>query len=270
MTNSIEKEILFDVLNNPGDTFYENVLSDFLDEQGVEHDFRKPLHNNKITEIKLYQKKCLDIWKSRWINIGLCTKPTDENKAEQYFFDFYKELGFSTPKKIVWIDNPVEMCCRASDLGNQMLNKILNQISSPIEKLVWHQIGIVIRNQVRIHVWDQVYNYTWGKIYGYIWSKVWVLYCMCNNASHDVKNKVWNYIIYGQQNAYWLAYYAYMMQVLRMEFPKPLVPFMLLAQEVNWWISTEQTVFVTRKPKECIVKNEKFVKVVYQDNYTIT
>jgi hypothetical protein len=32
MTILIEQEILFDVLTNPGDTFYENVLSDFLDE----------------------------------------------------------------------------------------------------------------------------------------------------------------------------------------------------------------------------------------------
>jgi hypothetical protein len=38
---TIEKQILVNVLNNPGDTFYENVLSDFLDEQGIEHDFRK-------------------------------------------------------------------------------------------------------------------------------------------------------------------------------------------------------------------------------------
>jgi hypothetical protein len=29
MTTLIEQEIFFDVLTNPGDTFYENVLSDF-------------------------------------------------------------------------------------------------------------------------------------------------------------------------------------------------------------------------------------------------
>jgi hypothetical protein len=77
MTNYIEKEILKDVLTNPGDTFYENVLSDFLDEQGIEHDFRKLLHKNKITELKPYQEKCLDIWKDYWTYIGLCIKPTD-------------------------------------------------------------------------------------------------------------------------------------------------------------------------------------------------
>jgi hypothetical protein len=72
---------------------------------------------------------------------------------------------------------------------------------------------------------------------------------------------------YGQQDARWLAFFAYIMQVLRVEAPKQLVPYILLAQEVNCWLPTEQTVFVTRKPKECIVENGKFVKLVYQDGY---
>jgi hypothetical protein len=57
------------------------------------------------------------------------------------------------------------------------------------------------------------------------------------------------------------------MQVLRVEAPKAFLP---LAQEVNWWLPTEETVFVTRKLKECVVKNNKLVKLVYQNGYTIT
>jgi hypothetical protein len=53
--NSIEQEIIRDLIKNPGDTFYENVLSDFLDERGIEHDFRKPLSENPVTELKPYQ-----------------------------------------------------------------------------------------------------------------------------------------------------------------------------------------------------------------------
>jgi hypothetical protein len=120
-TKTIEQEIFIDVLSNPGDTFYENVLSDFLDEQGIEHDFRKLLHNNHVTELKPYQEKCLDIWVNHWINVGLCIKPTDEGKVEQCFCDFYKKLGFSTPKNIIWFNNPVEMCNKVS---NQALNHV--------------------------------------------------------------------------------------------------------------------------------------------------
>jgi hypothetical protein len=46
-----------------------------------------------------------------------------------------------------------------------------------------------------------------------------------------------------------------MTQVLRAEVPKTFIPFMLLAQEVNWWFPAEQTVYVVRKSKDCIVKD---------------
>jgi hypothetical protein len=41
---TIEQEILKDVLNNPGDTFYENVLSDLLDY--VQNQLMKRRQNN--------------------------------------------------------------------------------------------------------------------------------------------------------------------------------------------------------------------------------
>jgi hypothetical protein len=99
--NSIEKQIILDVISNPGDTFYENVLSDFLDEQGIDHDFRKSLQNNSGVELKPYQEKYLDIWAKHWKDICFCTKSTDESKAEQYFYDFYNQLGFFKLKNII-------------------------------------------------------------------------------------------------------------------------------------------------------------------------
>jgi hypothetical protein len=172
MTKSIEKEIFFSVLNNPGDTFYENVLSDFLDEQGVEHDFRKPLHNKKVVKLKPYQEKCLDIWAKHWISIGLCTKPTDEIKAEKYFYHLYKELDLKKPKSIIWFDNPIEMCdqasCQTSDqLWNQLQNKISNKVNDQIN--------------------TQIYNQLWRKMNSQVW-QVWSWLLTL------VRNRVWNQV----------------------------------------------------------------------------
>jgi hypothetical protein len=186
-TNSIEKQILIDVINNPGDIFYENVLSDFLDEQGVEHDFRKPLHNNKITELKPYQEKCLDIWTKHWIDIGLCTKPTNEDKADRYFCNFYKELGFLKPKKIIWFDNPVEMC-----------RKVSSQASS------WDQIWYQIRYYISDTVWSQVSNQIFYKVWNQVESKIW----------SQIDNDNWSYNIqHGRKQYVWrLSLYSYCMQ----------------------------------------------------------
>jgi hypothetical protein len=273
MTNSIEKEILKDVLNNPGDTFYENVLSDFLDEQGVEHDFRKPLHKERIEELKSYQEKCLDVWAKHWISVGLCTKQTDENKVERYFFDFYKELGLEKPKNIIWINNPVEMYNQAwNQARNQLRNQARNQLRNQVWNQVFNQVWDHVLNHVLNQVWDHVLNYVWDQVWDRVWSQVnnQISNQIGNQVLNQIWHQIWNQIFYGQQDAHWLAYYAYIMQVLRVEAPKQFALLMLLAQEVNWWFLAEQTVFVTRKPKECVFEDGKLIKLVFQDDYTIT
>jgi hypothetical protein len=248
ITNSIEKEILKDVLNNPGDAFYENVFSDFLDEQFIEHDFRKPLHNNIIKDLKPYQEKYLSVWKNHWINICLCTKPTDESKAEQYLYNLYSQLGFSKPKNIVWYNNPVEMRNQAR---NQECNKIRYQIKSPFLNNIWIQPWI----EVCFHTVDYVLN----RLINQVWTKV-------VNRSWD---QIWRHVLYGQHD-HGLAFYAYIMQVLRLKLHKHLISLMFLAQEINWWLLTEQIVYVVKKPKECIVEDGKLIKLVFQNDYTIT
>jgi hypothetical protein len=274
MTNPIEKEILFDVIKNPGDTFYENVLSDLLDEQGIDHDFRKPLHNNSVIEPKPYQEKCLAVWANRWTNIGLCTSPTDEKKAEQYFSDFYKELGFSKPKSIIWFNNPVELCSQVLDqVNNQLLDRTRFQLWSQVWYQTWCKVADLILNPLKNQILDRLKNRAANRIRNQVWvqvkKQVWT------KIKNGVNDQVWSQVWYqrawhGQYESDGLAFYSYCMQVLRVEFPKPFVPYILLTQEVNWWFSTEQTVYVVRKPKECFVKDEEVVKVVYQDNYTIT
>jgi hypothetical protein len=186
MTNSIEKEILLDIINNPNDTFYENVLSDFLDEQNIEHYFRKPLDNNNIvTELKPYQEKYLDIWANHWTNIGLCTKPTDESKTELYFYYFYKELGFSTPKNIVWFNNPIEMWFKIIiNLSNQVFINIWNKTSNQL----WNQVSEQVGSKIWNWIWDRVGKKVFSQIFGQVLDKI------KNQVLRQVKNQVSNYV----------------------------------------------------------------------------
>jgi hypothetical protein len=158
--NLIEQEIIRDLIKNPGDTFYENVLSDFLDEQNIEHDFRKPLHNNLITELKPYQEKCLAIWANYWINISVCTRPTDENKAEQYFYNLYKELSFPIPKKIIWFNNPIEMYDQVYSTGCQLINKVYCRFWNQVNKQLWNCMLGNVKNQII----NQLYNQMWSDV----------------------------------------------------------------------------------------------------------
>jgi hypothetical protein len=201
----------------------------------------------------------------------LCTKPKNEDKAEQYFCNFYKELGFSKPKKIIWFNNPIEMFCQSinwNQAANHVWEQIWDQASNQVLIKVRNQVGSRIRNRVVNRVNNLAWNQVWDQINNYVSDQV--RNQVRNYGWNQVRNRLWGQVFYGQHDAFWLAYYSYMMQVLRVEAPKLFASFMLLAQEITWWFSSEQTVFITRKPKECIVEDGKVVKLVYQDNYTIT
>jgi hypothetical protein len=93
---------------------------------------------------------------------------------------------------------------------------------------------------------------------------------MYNKMNCQLKNKSFDFIWYNQRDAHCLAEIAYYMQVLRVEAAKIFIPFMLFFQEINLWIPTEKTVYVTRKLKECVLEDGEVVKIVFRDNYTIT
>jgi hypothetical protein len=198
----------------------------------------------------------LDIWVNYWFNINLCTKVTDEEKAERHFYNLYKQLNLKNPNGIVWCNSPFDMHHQMQDRVNYY---IYDNIWSRVFTWMWNNI----ENPVRDQVWGVVFNQVTDKVWCKVWSVVNKEYLstLVQNVS---KGR------FGQHEAGLLAHYAYYMQVLRTEIVKPLVLYMLLAQEVNWYYLTEEFVYVIRKPKECIVKNNKLVKLVYQDGYTIT
>jgi hypothetical protein len=238
ITNSTEKQILLDVLNNPNDTFYESVLSDFLDEQNIDHDFRKPLHNNIVKELKPYQEKCLAIWANHWTNIGLCTNPTDEKKAEQYFFDIYKELSFPIPEKIVWFDNPFEMWNQLKYIDStQIDDNLWNQLWAIPVSQITNLINGALKNQILNQVWSPVYDQVWLQLQTVVNDKsIW-------NVIKNLNNR----LLYGLCEIHWLACFAFSMQVLRLKLPKSITPYLLLAQQINWWSPTSQIIYSTRK-----------------------
>jgi hypothetical protein len=162
------------------------------------------------------------------------------------------------------------MCSRISNWDqviNQawdlVKNKVGNQIWNQVSDQVVYQMFNIIKNQVRRQVGNKAFNQARRQVGNKVFNQV--RRQAGNHVLDHVKNQVWH----GQHDAHWFAYYAYMMQVLRVEAPKTLVPYMLLTQEVNWWFAIEETVYVVRKPKECIVEDGKLVKLVYQDGYTV-
>jgi hypothetical protein len=149
-----------------------------------------------------------------------------------------------------------------AQIVNRLRDKVRGKVIEHIDKMLADRLCKQISVTVSYRLWNKL-SYEVNLI------RCQLSYKWKNQVSTYVKNLALDYLWYGQHDANWLAYYSYIMQVLRAEAPKVLIQHVLLSKEVNWWFPTKEVVFITRKPKECIVKDGEFVKLVYQDGYAI-
>jgi hypothetical protein len=116
---------------------------------------------------------------------------------------------------------------------NQAVNQVWDQINDQVSYQVSNQVWNQVRNQVSNHVWHKVWSHVWNQVSNQVSYHVW--HKVRDQVRDMVESVVLRQVLYSQQDAHLFVYYSYMMQVLRVEAPKQLVPYMLLAQEVNWW-----------------------------------
>jgi len=154
-------------------------------------------------------------------------------------------------------------------VGDQVRAQVWNQVrelaypgpgEAQVRDQVWNQIGDQVRDQVRDQIWDQVgWNQVRDQVRDQIWDQVGdqVEAQVRDQVGNQVGNQVWNQVQaqvhkcgYGIQDADWLSFYSYILEVLELEqsYCSKLVPLMELSQEVGWWWPFENTVIVTPKP----------------------
>jgi len=61
-----------------------------------------------IKELTPEQEKQLEVYRDKWIDIGLATEPADRKKAEEGVVLAYKAANLKPPKEIIWCDSPIQ------------------------------------------------------------------------------------------------------------------------------------------------------------------
>lgn len=84
------------------------------------------------------------------------------------------------------------------------------------------------------------------------------------------KKDVVSNMVYGFQDALWLSFYDYFLQVCNLEYCRKLEPLMRLAENCGWWSPYDDTVFFQDRPAEIHLKDKRFhnpngMAVLYRD-----
>ena len=93
----------------------------------------------------------------------------------------------------------------------------------------------------------------------------------------QVEDSVWNSVwdsVYGSQDAYWLGFYNFFLEVLNVNGVEKLIPLMDLAENCGWWIPRKNICILSEKPVMCnllegVLHSEDSPAVAYKDGFCI-
>ena len=57
---------------------------------------------------ELEMKRRVRQWEEKWRAIGLSTEPADRPQAEKYLRDAYRSVKLAPPKRVLWVDSPLQ------------------------------------------------------------------------------------------------------------------------------------------------------------------
>jgi hypothetical protein len=153
----------------------------------------------KIEKLTKYQESQLEVYKDKWLGIGLSTEQPSFERTKEIIDNVYTHLLEKTVVPIVILDNPFDtwkaICLYASEknqvesqvenqVESQVWNQVRNQVRNQVENQVWNQV----RNQVESQVWNQVRNQVWNQVRNQVESQVW------NQVRNQVESQVWNQV----------------------------------------------------------------------------
>jgi len=185
-----------------------------------------------IETLTTEQKKLLEVYAKRYIDIGLNTDRFDEDFATPIIHEFQEKVLEIPKTPVLVFDNPIE-CMMAIVLFEDDLakveTKVDDKVRSKVRSKVWSKVGDNVRSKVWSKVDDKVRSKVWSKVRSKVGdnvrSKVWskVEDKVETKVDDKVRSKVWSKVgrengIYPYQDGSFFvnvfAFYDYMEDVL--------------------------------------------------------
>jgi hypothetical protein len=167
-----------------------------------------------ITELTLEQQERFSKYVNKWISRGYNTDECDFEKAKSAAVKCYEAINLSPPEIFIGpVNSPLE-----ASLAEAILEKAANQ-----------KIDFKDANAINKYVLNEINDQ------------------LNNGITYD--SLTLNSQIYGNQE-YWLSFYDYLIQELKLDCCKPLEGLIELSEACGWWTPLENVAIFQHKPLE--------------------
>ena len=221
----------------------------------------------KIEKLTQEQEARFPEFVDRWMKIGLSTEKADHAKAEDAIARAYQVAGLTPTSHIVWCGSPLSLAIidtilRDGSVQNSVRDSVWDSVRTSVGTSVWNSVGTSVWNSVRNSVWNSVGASVWNSVRDSVGTSVWnsVRDSVGTSVGASVRASVRASVgasvrdsVYGQQDAGWLSFYSYFLEVLDIKDCEKLKPLMDLAEHSNWWIPRANLVYCSEKPIKCEV-----------------
>ena len=217
----------------------------------------------KIQKLTKKQRLNLEVYKNKWLDIGLSTSRIDKEKNNYWINKMYEISDLEKPKKILYFNSPISCI-----LGYLFLNKVGPQVKGQAKAQVRDEIAAQVAAQVRNEAGDQV----WAQVWTQVWAQVRDQFR--DQIRDQIEDQVGNFI-YGSMDAYWLCFYDYFLENFNLDCCKKLKPMIEISKNCGWILPYKNIALCSEKPTEIHFNTKKQLhneigpSISYEDGFSI-
>lgn len=189
-----------------------------------------------IEQLTPEQEKELEVWRDRWLGIGLSTERANRPRAEAAISEMYRVIGLKPPT-FVWCESPKKCLETLSLLGS--FDAAMEKGTKPLLKI----LGVKTE--------DLADDIPMPDLLACLQEKKDGLKKLAHKPEREYLGKEW----WGQHEAYWIATYLFCREVLSVAYGEEKNKYIDLWAEVCqsccWWWPFEETCVISERPTAC-------------------
>jgi len=221
----------------------------------------------KIESLTVEQEQLRREWYRRWFAIGCSCEPADRPRAETAIAAMYAEINEAAPR-FIWVQSPATACLAIAALRQistdaslqsslqaslraSLQSSLQASLRASLRASLQASLGASLGASLQASLWDSLWDSLGASLGASLRASLW------DSLGASLQASLWDSLgdsrFWGQQEAHWIAFYAFCRDVVGVSFEKKraqqLDLWSEIAQSCGWWWPYKGLCIVADRPE---------------------